>query len=84
MNFLQDDSGNYSSMRVILIISVLVLIYQLYEFRAAYHLEIVKETPDYQGLTILFTALVTNFIFALILKVVQKRFENNRTRHQEP
>jgi hypothetical protein len=76
MNALKEDNGNYSTIRIVLIFSILVLIYQLYEFRAAFRLEIIKEHPDYQGLSLLFAALVTNFIFALILKVVQKRFES--------
>lgn len=75
MNAMKDDKGNWSSTRIIMFLSLLLLMYQLYEFRAAYRLEIVKENVDYNGLAVLFAALVTNFIFVVILKVIQKKFE---------
>jgi hypothetical protein len=76
MSLMKDDKGHWSSMRAVLIASFLVLIYQLYEFRAAYRLEIIKDQPDYNGLSLLFASLVTNFIFVVILKVIQKKFES--------
>jgi hypothetical protein len=75
MNPLQDDSGNNSSIRVILALSFILLIYQLIEFRYAFRLEVVKEEPDYNGLSILFGAMVLNFVFVLIMKVIQKKYE---------
>ncbi len=78
MNALKEESGKYSTLRIILFVFILILAYQLYEFRFAYRLEVVKESPDYRGLSLLFAALVTNFIVILITKVVQKKFERRR------
>jgi len=75
MNALKDNKGNWSSMRIVMFFSLVVLAYQLYEFRVAYRLEIMKEQVDYNGLSLLFASLVTNFIFVVILKVIQKKFE---------
>ena len=74
---IKDNKGKISSMRVILILATLLLIYQLYEFRVAYRLEIIKEEPNYNGLAVLFGAMVINFVFVIILKVIQKKYENN-------
>jgi hypothetical protein len=75
MDFLKDKNNQMSSLRVILILSFLVLIYQLFRFNQAYQLEIVRDKPDYNGLSLLFAAFVTNFIFVVILKVIQKKYE---------
>lgn len=75
IGFLKDDKGNWSSMRLIMLISVVLLIYQLYEFRVILHKEIEKEVVDYNGLSILFTTMVINFVFVIILKVLQKKWE---------
>ena len=72
---MQDSKGNNSSLRIILMVVFLLMCYQLYEFRVAYRLEIVKETPDYNGLTLLFTAMIINFVLVLVAKVWQKKFE---------
>lgn len=74
--FLKDDKGNWSSIRLVLMFGVLLLCYQLLEFRMAYRIEIQKEIVDYTGLSLLFTTMVTNFVFVLVLKVIQKKFEN--------
>lgn len=71
----KDNKGKNSSMRVILILATLLLIYQLYEYRVAYRLEIIKEEPNYNGLALLFGAMVINFVFVVILKVIQKKYE---------
>ena len=72
---MQDSKGNNSSLRIILVVVFLLMCYQLYEFRVAYRLEIVKEAPDYSGLTLLFTAMIINFVLVLVAKVWQKKFE---------
>lgn len=74
--FLKDDKGNWSSIRLVLMFGVLLLCYQLLEFRMAYRIEIQKEIVDYTGLSLLFTTMVINFVFVLVLKVIQKKFEN--------
>jgi hypothetical protein len=58
-----------------LLFSVLVLVYQLYRFNQVYQIEIMKERIDYTGLSLLFTTMVINFIFVVILKVIQKKYE---------
>ncbi len=73
--FLKDDKGNWSSLRLVMVFSVGLLFYQLYKFNQVYQLEIVKDSVDYSGLSLLFTTLVINFVFVIILKVVQKKFE---------
>jgi uncharacterized membrane protein YidH (DUF202 family) len=74
-SFLKDKNGDWSSLRVVLLFSVLVLIYQLYRFNQVYQIEIMKERIDYTGLSLLFTTMVINFIFVVILKVIQKKYE---------
>jgi uncharacterized membrane protein YidH (DUF202 family) len=74
-SFLKDKNGDWSSLRVVLLFSVLVLVYQLYRFNQVYQIEIVKERIDYTGLSLLFTTMVINFIFVVILKVIQKKYE---------
>lgn len=74
--FLKDDKGNWSSIRLVLMFCIFLLCYQLLEFRVAYRIEIQKEIVDYTGLSLLFTTMVINFVFVLILKVIQKKFEN--------
>ena len=75
MNLIQDKSGNYSSMRVMLLASLLLLVYQLWEFRFAYRLEVVKDEPNYSGLALLFGAMVINFVVVILLKVLQTKYE---------
>jgi uncharacterized membrane protein YidH (DUF202 family) len=74
-SFLKDKNGDWSSLRVVLLFSVLVLVYQLYRFNQVYQIEIMKERIDYTGLSLLFTTMVINFIFVVILKVIQKKYE---------
>ncbi len=73
--FLKDEKGHWSSIRVILLVSVFILVYQLWRFNQVFQIEIVKEKIDYTGLSLLFTTLVINFILVVILKVIQKKFE---------
>jgi uncharacterized membrane protein YidH (DUF202 family) len=74
-SFLKDKNGDWSSLRVVLLFSVLVLVYQLYRFNQVYQIEIMKERIDYTGLSLLFTTMVINFILVVILKVIQKKYE---------
>ena len=73
--FLKDDKGNWSSIRLIMVFSVFLLVYQLYRFNQVFQIEIKSESVDYSGLSLLFTTLVINFVFVIILKVIQKKFE---------
>lgn len=64
-----------NTIRIILLLSFIILCYQLYEFRFAYRLEVVKDEPNYQGLAVLFAAMISNFIMILIAKMIEKKFE---------
>jgi len=72
---LQDDKGNISSIRIILIVSFGIFIYLLALWRKAFLFEIVKDQPDYTGLVALFTAMIINTGLVLFLKVLQKKYE---------
>ncbi len=75
MNALKDDKGNWSSIRLVLLFAVVIFLYLLYLFTKTLFVEIEKETINYQGLALLFTAMVTEVGVVLILKVLQKKYE---------
>ena len=75
MNAFKDDKGHWSSIRIIMILSVIIFGYMVYLWREAFMLEILKEKPDYGGLTTLFTAMVAGVGISIFAKVVQKYFE---------
>lgn len=77
MNALQDDKGNYSSMRVVLLFAVMIFLFLLYLFTKTLFVEIQKDVINYQGLALLFTAMVTEVGVVLLLKVLQKKYEKN-------
>ena len=75
---LQDDKGNYSSMRVLLAFLFGLVVWMYVDWRWALRLEMIKDVPDYSGITELFNAMMAGFvalIAALITKLIQKRFE---------
>ena len=77
MNILQDDKGNYSSMRVILLGAFLVFIFLLFLFTRLLVFELHQESINYSGLATIFTAMVTQVGLVLFLKVFQKKFESD-------
>jgi hypothetical protein len=76
MNVLQDNNGNYSSMRVILILTFSLMLWMFVEWRIAFHIEIEKDNPDYGGLTQLFIAMMVTFGMGIVGKIIQKKYEN--------
>ncbi len=78
MNALQDDNGNYSSIRMVLIFAVLIFLYLLYLFTKTLFVELEKETINYTGLALLFSAMVTEVGVVLVIKVIQKKYENKK------
>ena len=77
-NALQDDKGNWSSMRLLLTFLFALVVWMYVDWRWALRLEMLKDVPDYLGITGLFNAMMAGFttlIAALIIKLVQKRFE---------
>ena len=78
MNIFQDDKGNYSSMRILLVLVFILTLWMFVEWRIAFHIEIQKETPDYSGLTQLFIAMMVTFGIGIIGKIIQKKHENDK------
>ena len=76
MNILQDDKGNWSSIRFLLIAVLLIFIYLLFLFSKALFFELQQEAINYTGLATLFTAMVANVGLVLVMKVIQKKYEN--------
>jgi len=71
------DNGQISSIRIIMFLVFVLWVWLLREFSIAFHLEILKEKPDYMGLTALFTAQFINMGVVVFLKVFQKKYEKN-------
>ncbi len=74
-NILQDNKGNYSSLRVILIFLAIVMVFLFVLFTIAFFKEMGKEEANYMGLTSLFSAMFGTFILGMFAKVIQKRYE---------
>jgi hypothetical protein len=77
-NALQDDNGNYSSMRILLFMLFAFVLFLYFDWRTALFVEVRKQVPDYQGITSLFTAMMAGFvalIAATIAKIIQKYIE---------
>lgn len=75
MNALQDDKGNYSSIRIALAFAIVLFMYLLYLFTKTLFVELTKDTINYQGLSLLFTAMIAEVAVVLLLKVWQKKYE---------
>ena len=75
MNALQDDKGNYSSLRIMLIFVCGLVVWMYVDWRKLAFIEVAKEQPDYSGLTNLFLAMLVTFGLAIISKLIQKKFE---------
>ena len=78
MNILQDDKGNYSSMRVVLLGAFAVFVFLLILFTRLLVFELNQESINYNGLATIFTAMVTQVGLVLLLKVFQKKYENHK------
>jgi hypothetical protein len=77
LEFFQEESGAYSSIRLALAITTTVFIYLMFLFTLLVKKELSKDIIDYTGLSLLFTTMFINFILVILLKVVQKKFETN-------
>lgn len=77
-NMLQDDYGNYSSMRILLFLLFAFVLFLYFDWRTALFVEVSKVAPDYEGITSLFTAMMAGFmalIATTIAKIIQKYIE---------
>lgn len=86
MQFLKDCTGQYSSMRIALMIIILITIYLLWLFTRAFIFELQQEHINYTGLATLFTAFFVSFTLAIFAKVWQTKHElysrNDQHKHK--
>ena len=75
MKLIQDDKGNNSSLRVILLGLGIVFIYFTGIFSYVLITELHKEETNYTGVVSLFTAMFISFLLAIFAKVLQKKYE---------
>ncbi len=75
MNVFQDDKGNYSSLRVLLIFVCILIVWMYLDWRTVLFIETAKEVPDYTGVTNLFLTMIITFGLAFASKLIQKKFE---------
>lgn len=76
-NMFDNGKGKVGSIRVILAISYLTLIYLIVLWRKIALIEIEYNPTDinYNGLSLLFGAMVANVGVILVAKVLEKKFE---------
>ena len=75
MNLIQDDKGNYSSLRVMLIFVCLFIVFLYVDYRQIMFIEVAKPEPDYEGLVKLFLAMMVTFGMGWMAKLIQKKIE---------
>ena len=78
MKLIQDDKGNISSLRVILLIVAGAFVYLLFLFTLFVLHELKSDYVNYTGLAALFSAFFVSFILAIFGKVLQKKYECRR------
>ncbi len=76
-NWLNDDAGNRSSMRVAFVILLVVELTLIAIWVIAFLAERHKEYTDYSGLSYILAAIVGIGGLAGISKAIQKRYEKN-------
>lgn len=75
MNLLQDDKGNWSSLRALLLFVCVLIVWMYIDWRRVLFVEMLKETPDYGGVVQLFSVMLVTFGLAFAAKLIQKKFE---------
>ena len=76
MNILQDDNGNWSSMRVAFFVMVFIELLLMILTGYVLYLEALKETPNYRDLSVWYGVVTAGAVAALVAKVAQKKHEN--------
>ena len=74
---MRNREGRISTIRVMLVVGYLNFLYLIILWRKALMFELHKESIDYQGLTLLFSAMVVNTGLVLLAKVVEKKLERS-------
>ena len=76
LEFFQQDDGTFSMLRLLVACVLVVFTYLMYLFTRLLYFELNSEEINYSGLSLLFTTMFINFILAILLKVIQKKYEN--------
>lgn len=76
--FLQDNQGQFSMMRLMILVVIITMIAFFRVFMLFVNKELTSEQVNYQGLTLLFSAMFINFLLAFAGKVIQKRYEKKQ------
>ena len=72
---IEETNGRRSSIRIVLIVSAIIMLYLLYLFTVMVRHELAQESINYTGLTAIFSAMFVQFILVVIMKVIQKKYE---------
>jgi len=76
--FFQDDKGQFSMMRLMILSVIIFMILFFRVFMMFVNKELEAQQVNYQGLTLLFSAMFINFLLAFAGKVFQKKFETKK------
>lgn len=80
---IQDDSGNTSSFRVILLFFTFLWFCLIVLWGIAFWIEMAREEPNYNGLAVLFGALVVQVLGMIAGHVVRKKYENQNIVYED-
>lgn len=73
--FLEDNNGHFSMMRLMILVVIITMIAFFRVFMLFVNKELTADQANYQGLTLLFSAMFINFLLAFAGKVIQKKYE---------
>jgi threonine/homoserine/homoserine lactone efflux protein len=74
--FLSQDNGVLSMIRLAVVFVMLVFLYFLWLFTLMVFHELSRDEINYSGLALIFGAMFVEFILVIILKVMQKKYEH--------
>lgn len=81
-NILQDDKGNWSSGRLVMMIMLAFATLVYFDWRWAFRIEMQKLDPHYMGIIDLFREMIVIFVGGIVImrvmQIIQKKYENNK------
>jgi hypothetical protein len=80
---IQDDKGNTSSFRVILLFFTALWFGLIVLWGIAFWVEMARDEPNYNGLAVLFGALVVQVLGMIAGHVIRKRYENETVCYEQ-
>ncbi len=83
MKTLEDDKGNPSSFRMMLLVFVILWFILIVLWGRAFCIEMERGEPDYDGLAVLFGALVVQVLGMIAGHVIRKKYENANDTYTE-